>query len=112
MKIAVIGAGVSDLSSTWAVNEYSCHEVHLFELLPWIGGHVNTVSFAPPTCASPLSVPSIPVDTGFIVFNEVTYPNFVAFLKLAGIAIIDIVPAMVVGPFAFVQYWMIDQDEW
>ncbi|CCF49211.1 hypothetical protein NDA10_003251 [Ustilago hordei] len=89
MKIAVIGAGVSGLSSTWALNEYSCHEVHLFEPLAWIGGHANTVSFTPPTCASSLSAPSTPVDTGFIVFNQDTYPNFLAFLKLAGIAILN-----------------------
>jgi len=31
--------------------------------------------------------------------------------KPAGIAVVDIVPAMVVGPFAVVQYWMFDQDE-
>lgn len=89
MKVAVIGAGVSGLSSVWALNEYSSHQVHLFEPLPWIGGHANTVSFHSPTSASSSSAPSTPVDTGFIVFNRVTYPNFLRFLKLTGIEILN-----------------------
>ncbi|PWY96845.1 FAD/NAD(P)-binding domain-containing protein [Testicularia cyperi] len=83
MKVAVVGAGVSGLSAVWALNEYSAHEVHLFEPLPWIGGHANTVEYTSP------SGKSTPVDTGFIVFNKVTYPNFLRFLHLTGIRILD-----------------------
>lgn len=89
MKIAVVGGGVSGLSSVWALNEYSSHDVHLFEPLPWIGGHANTQSFTPPTAPSPLSAPRTLVDTGFIVFNKVTYPNFLRFLQLTGVEILD-----------------------
>ncbi|TKY90222.1 hypothetical protein EX895_000220 [Sporisorium graminicola] len=89
MKIAVVGGGVSGLSSIWALNEYSAHEVHLFEPLPWIGGHANTVTFTSPTSASPASAESTPVDTGFIVFNRVTYPNFLRFLQHTGVEILN-----------------------
>lgn len=89
MKIAVVGGGVSGLSSIWALNEYSSHEVHLFEPLPWIGGHANTVTFTPPTSASPVSAPKTSVDTGFIVFNSVTYPNFLRFLNLTRVEILN-----------------------
>ncbi|SNX87666.1 uncharacterized protein MEPE_06376 [Melanopsichium pennsylvanicum] len=89
MKIAVVGAGVSGLSATWALNEYSSHEVHLFEPLPWIGGHTNTVTFTPPTAPSPISALKTSVDTGFIVFNRVTYPNFLRFLQLTGVEILN-----------------------
>ncbi|EST08618.1 hypothetical protein PSEUBRA_001692 [Kalmanozyma brasiliensis GHG001] len=89
MKVAVVGAGVSGLSSVWALNEYSSHEVHLFEPLPWIGGHANTVTFTSPTAASASSAEKTPVDTGFIVFNRVTYPNFLRFLQLTGVPILD-----------------------
>lgn len=89
MKIAVVGGGVSGLSSVWALNEYSSHEVHLFEPSSWIGGHANTVTFTSPKAASPESAEATPVDMGFIVFNRVTYPNFLRFVKLVGVEILD-----------------------
>ncbi|KDN51352.1 FAD/NAD(P)-binding domain-containing protein [Tilletiaria anomala UBC 951] len=114
MRIAVVGSGVSGLSTTWLLNEYSDHEVHLFEADDRVGGHTNTVHFDPPQHASsPLSLTKVPdhpqdaatsgtpssqakpnlqstpVDTGFIVFNEVTYPNFLRFLRLQGVDILD-----------------------
>lgn len=48
MKVAVIGGGVSGLSATWALNDFSKHEVHLFESGNYIGGHTNTVLFRKP----------------------------------------------------------------
>lgn len=48
MKIAVVGGGVSGLSATWALNEHSRHEVHLFESGDYVGGHTNTVLFRKP----------------------------------------------------------------
>ncbi|KAJ7595096.1 hypothetical protein C8J56DRAFT_1123994 [Mycena floridula] len=77
MKVAVIGSGVSGLASTWLLNEHSDHEVHLFESDSRPGGHTNTVSFHPPDKKT-----SVDVDTGFIVFNPSTYPNFLRFLRL------------------------------
>jgi predicted NAD/FAD-binding protein len=48
MRIAVVGGGVSGVSASWALNEYSKHEVHLFESGDYIGGHTNTVLFRKP----------------------------------------------------------------
>jgi len=45
MRIAVIGGGVSGLSATWALNEHSNHQVHLFEPGEYVGGHTHTVKF-------------------------------------------------------------------
>ncbi|KXN85415.1 hypothetical protein AN958_11354 [Leucoagaricus sp. SymC.cos] len=79
MKVAVIGSGVSGLAATWLLNEHSDHEVHLYEADDRPGGHANTVRFRPPN--DPTSA-GVDVDTGFIVFNPPTYPNFLRFLKL------------------------------
>ncbi|KAH7915478.1 hypothetical protein BJ138DRAFT_1141850 [Hygrophoropsis aurantiaca] len=78
MKIAVIGSGVSGLAATWLLNEHSDHEVHLYEADSRPGGHANTVHFSPPERQCDKGVD---VDTGFIVFNPSTYPNFLRFLK-------------------------------
>ncbi|KAL5524666.1 hypothetical protein ACEPAF_9811 [Sanghuangporus sanghuang] len=80
MKVAVIGSGVSGLAATWLLNEYSGHEVHLFEADDRLGGHANTVQFKSPRHSN-----SVAVDTGFVVLNPVTYPNFLCFLKLKGV---------------------------
>ncbi|KAJ7764631.1 FAD/NAD(P)-binding domain-containing protein [Mycena maculata] len=87
MKVAVVGSGVSGLGATWEqlLNEYSEHEVHLYEADSRPGGHANTVKFTPP---GKQSKDSVYVDTGFIVFNPSTYPNFIKFLKLQGVKIL------------------------
>ncbi|EIW81163.1 FAD/NAD(P)-binding domain-containing protein [Coniophora puteana RWD-64-598 SS2] len=79
MKVAVVGSGVSGLAATWALNEHSDHEVHLYESDSRTGGHANTYQFMPQDVKSPKKVD---VDTGFIVFNPSTYPNFINFLNL------------------------------
>lgn len=68
-RFAVIGGGISGLSSAWLLSQK--HEVVLYEREARLGGHSNTVNVE-------TSSGSIPVDTGFIVFNEWTYPNLVA----------------------------------
>ncbi|KAJ7454077.1 amine oxidase [Mycena galericulata] len=85
MKVAVVGSGVSGLGATWLLNEYSEHEVHLYEADSRPGGHANTVKFTPP---GKHPEDSVYVDTGFIVFNPSTYPNFIKFLKLQAIKIL------------------------
>ncbi|KAH9936220.1 FAD/NAD(P)-binding domain-containing protein [Fomitopsis serialis] len=75
MKVAIVGSGVTGLAATWVLNEYSNHEVHLYEVHTRPGGHANTVSFV-----SPGRKP-VDVDT-YIVFNPSTYPNFLRFLRL------------------------------
>ncbi|KDQ50504.1 hypothetical protein JAAARDRAFT_74155 [Jaapia argillacea MUCL 33604] len=76
MKVAVVGSGVSGLAATWLLNEYSDHEVHLFETDSRPGGHANTVKFQQE------GRDPVDVDTGFIVFNPTTYPSFLSFLNL------------------------------
>ncbi len=71
-KIAVIGSGISGLSCAWLLNQ--AHDVTLFEKDDRLGGHSNTVSFE-------LDHQQIDVDTGFIVFNPVNYPNLVKFFE-------------------------------
>ncbi|KAF7309884.1 Amino-oxidase domain-containing protein [Mycena indigotica] len=82
MKVAVVGSGAAGLAATWLLNQHSEHEVHLYEADSRPGGHANTVKFTTPGRAPDEGVY---VDTGFIVFNPSTYPNFIKFLKMEGI---------------------------
>ncbi|CCO31280.1 hypothetical protein BN14_05319 [Rhizoctonia solani AG-1 IB] len=79
-RVAVVGSGVSGLAATWALNEYSNAEVHLFEADNRPGGHANTVRFKRPGASE--EVGGVDVDTGFIVCNPPSYPNFLKFLAL------------------------------
>lgn len=69
MRIAIVGSGISGLSAAWLLNE--CHDILLYEAEPRLGGHSHTVDVPSPRG-------EIPVDTGFIVYNEQTYPNLTA----------------------------------
>lgn len=76
LSVAVVGAGVAGLSAAWLLSEK--HDVTLFEADPRLGGHANTTEA--PGFGGP-----VPVDTGFIVFNEANYPNFTALLAHLGV---------------------------
>lgn len=77
MKIAVIGAGISGLGTAWILSQK--HEVHLFESENRLGGHAHTVDIATG------DNPNLAVDTGFLVYNELTYPHLTAFFKKLGV---------------------------
>jgi predicted NAD/FAD-binding protein len=77
LRVAVVGAGIAGLSAAWLLSRR--HEVVLFEAEPRLGGHANTAE------APGLNGP-VPVDTGFIVYNEPNYPNFTALLAHLGVA--------------------------
>ena len=66
MKIAIIGAGISGLASTYILSKE--HTVTLYEKNDYLGGHANTFQV-------PEKHRILPVDTGFIVFNHINYPN-------------------------------------
>jgi uncharacterized protein len=76
MRIAVIGTGISGMTSAYLLSED--HEVVVYEANNYIGGHTNTVDV-------PLNGRQYAVDTGFIVFNEKTYPNFVKLMQRLGV---------------------------
>ncbi len=75
-RIAIIGSGVSGLTCAHYLGKQ--HDVTVFEANDYIGGHVNTIDVAlqDGKKANSSNVESSAIDTGFIVFNERTYPNF------------------------------------
>lgn len=82
MKIAVIGSGISGLSSAWLLNRTKGVDVTLFESTDYLGGHSNTVDVT-------LEGFTHPVDTGFLVHNPNTYPNLIALLKMLNVEVIE-----------------------
>src|SRR4249919_2916683 len=78
--IAVIGAGISGLAAAYLLSRQ--HRVQLFEKEQRLGGHTNTVVIDGPTGA-------LPLDTGFLVHNDRTYPNLVRLFGELGVATRD-----------------------
>ncbi|MDF2445226.1 MAG: dependent oxidoreductase [Moraxellaceae bacterium] len=77
MRIAVVGAGIAGLSAAWLLSP--SHEVVVYEAGSYAGGHSNTVDVT-------LDGITHPVDTGFLVHNDRTYPNLIQLFALLGIA--------------------------
>ena len=76
MKIAIIGSGIAGLTSAYLLNRR--HTITVFEASDWIGGHTHTVDVQ-------VDGKSYAIDTGFIVFNDWTYPNFIRLLSQLGV---------------------------
>lgn len=72
MKIAIIGGGISGNAITYLLHQH--HDVTLYEANDYIGGHSRTIDVKTPDGL-------IPVDTGFIVFNERNYPHLCGLFK-------------------------------
>ena len=72
MKIAVVGSGISGLSAAYYLSKK--HHVDLFEKEDHFGGHAHTIDFVD-------NKKKIPIDVGFIVFNNKTYPNLIKFFE-------------------------------
>lgn len=77
MKIAVIGAGISGLSCAYRLSRDG-HDVTLYEANDYFGGHTHTVDVT-------LEGKTAGVDTGFLVFNDRTYPNLVRLFDELGV---------------------------
>ena len=78
MKLAIIGSGISGLSSAYYLSKN--HKVDLFEKEDHFGGHSHTIDIK-------IQDNIIPVDIGFIVFNKKTYPHLINFFEENNIAI-------------------------
>ncbi len=68
-KIAIVGSGITGLSAAWHLHPNA--DVTIFEKSNYVGGHSNTVDVC-------VEGKTLPVDTGFIVFNPQNYPNLTA----------------------------------
>jgi predicted NAD/FAD-binding protein len=76
MKIAIIGSGISGLTAAWLL--YQSHEITVFEANDYIGGHTHTIDVD-------VDGEQLAIDTGFIVYNDWTYPNFIQMLERLGV---------------------------
>jgi predicted NAD/FAD-binding protein len=76
LDVAVVGSGIAGMSCAWLLSQR--HRVTLYEADERPGGHTNTVALATPDG-------SLGIDTGFIVYNEKTYPNLTALFRHLGV---------------------------
>ncbi len=77
MKIAIIGAGISGLSAAYYLSDD--HQLTIYESAARVGGHTATVDVD-------WQGRNYAIDTGFIVYNDWTYPNFIELLERLGVA--------------------------
>ena len=75
MRIAVIGTGIAGNTAAYELRKD--HDITVYEASSYIGGHTNTINVLE-------GGTNIAVDTGFIVFNDRTYPNFIRLLDEIG----------------------------
>jgi uncharacterized protein len=79
MKIAIIGTGISGLGAAYLLNR--SNDITVYEKNDYIGGHSRTIQIQ-------VDGKSVPVDTGFIVYNERNYPLLVGLFKALGVPVI------------------------
>jgi len=75
-RIAIIGSGISGLTCGYLLNKEN--DIHVFEANDYIGGHTATINVE-------LDNKAYAIDTGFIVYNDWTYPNFIKLLNQIGV---------------------------
>lgn len=75
-RVAVVGGGIAGLSAMWTLREHA--QLTLFEAAPYVGGHANTLDLT-------LEGVTHGVDTGFLVFNERTYPGLIGLFGELGV---------------------------
>ncbi len=80
MKVAIVGSGISGLAAAHRLRPHA--HVTLFEAGDYFGGHTHTVDITLPTAQGPTTWG---VDTGFLVYNERTYPQLIALLAELGV---------------------------
>lgn len=78
MKVAIVGSGISGLTVAAALHPQ--HAITVYEASDWVGGHTHTVDVDD-------GGRTLAIDTGFIVCNEWTYPNFLALLARLGVGL-------------------------
>lgn len=76
MKIAIIGSGISGLTAAYLLQRH--HDISVFEAAADIGGHTATVDVS-------VAGQGYAIDTGFIVYNDWTYPNFIRLMNKLGV---------------------------
>jgi len=82
-RIAMIGTGISANTASYLLNEAG-HEITVYEKNAYIGGHSRTLEVQGDIDGAPVTVP---VDTGFIVFNYRNYPHMTALYERLGVEV-------------------------
>jgi uncharacterized protein len=82
-KVAIIGSGISGLVAAHALNKHA--QVSLFEAGSYFGGHTNTVDVTLPLSHGDATQITHGIDTGFLVFNERTYPHLIKLFAELGV---------------------------
>ena len=97
MRIAIVGGGVAGITAAYLIQRN--HQVSLYEKNAYVGGHTHTITIP----NGPDS--GTPVDTGFIVFNDRTYPILNRFFRQLGVSIRK--SATKTGlPFSYRRVWL------
>ena len=84
VRLAIVGSGISGLAVVHRLQGRA--DITLFEASNYFGGHTHTVDVTLPAAANPSQTITHGVDTGFLVFNERTYPELIALFAQLGVA--------------------------